>query len=291
MIEKVKANLKKIKPIYALVKALKKTRRSILIDPMEHLYSHYPHSAGDQKYLSRIALNSTLSFESSLSTLVLKVNKLSHHNIIKAEALITKRCERSMASRIGEMLEKLGSDKSTKNNYHLIYGYIFANNNIRSLIEVGLGSNNEKIPSNMGAHGVPGASIRAFSKFVSERIVGLDYDKSILFQDGKISTYYVDQLRIETFEDLPNFDDFDLAIDDGLHVQNANVNTLSYFTDKISEDGIIVIEDIPFRALNSWIIIKEILDKKYSIKIIECKKSFAILIENKDGQSNKTIPK
>lgn len=281
MIENIKLHLKKIKPLYKLVKALKKIRRSILIDPMEYFYSHYPHSAGDQKYLSRIALNSALSFESSLSALFLKVNKLSHHNIIKAEALITKECEQSMASEIGAMLEKMGSDKSTKNNYHLIYGYIFANNNIRSLIEVGLGSNNEKIPSNMGANGVPGASIKAFSKFVRERIVGLDYDKSILFQDGKISTYYVDQLTNKTFEDLPNFDDFDLAIDDGLHVQNANINTLTYFLDKISENGIIVIEDIPMRALNSWLIINEILNKKYSIKIIECKKSFAILIEKK----------
>jgi hypothetical protein len=281
MIEFIKHLLKKIVPLVVLTKFFRKYRRSVLIDPMVSLYSHYPQSAGNQKILSKIALNSAFKYESSLNELYLKINDKSLNPIINAEALITNKRGDALASEIGLMLEMMGSDKSTKNNYHLIYGYIFEKYNIRSLIEVGIGSNNESIPSNMGKKGIPGASIKAFSKFVSESVIGLDYDKSILFQDKNIYTYFVDQLSKKTFDELPSFNNIDLAIDDGLHVQSANINTLSYFIDKISESGVIVIEDIPLRAIDSWIIINEILRSKYLVKIIRCKKSYAILIESK----------
>ena len=52
-------------------------------------------------------------------------------------------------------------------NYHLIYGSLFKKNNkVKKILEIGLGTDDEKIISNMGRYGKPGASVRAFRDFL-----------------------------------------------------------------------------------------------------------------------------
>ena len=61
---------------------------------------------------------------------------------------------------------KYKSDKSLNHNYHLIYGALFPDTNkVKKILEIGLGTNNEKLISNMGKNGSPGASVRAFRDF------------------------------------------------------------------------------------------------------------------------------
>jgi hypothetical protein len=122
-----------------------------------------------------------------------------------------------------------GSDKAQGwHNYGYVYNYIFGPlaNNVRSILEVGIGSNNPDVPSNMGKAGVPGASLRAWRElFPSAQITGADIDRGVLFLEPGIRTFFVDQTDAATVRQL--FGDlgghrFDLIIDDGLHTFEAN---------------------------------------------------------------------
>ena len=74
-----------------------------------------------------------------------------------------------------------------------------------NILEIGLGTNNVDVVSNMGRDGIPGASLRAFRDYlINSKIYGADIDKSILFSEERIETYFVDQTNDTSFE---NFDD------------------------------------------------------------------------------------
>jgi hypothetical protein len=128
------------------------------------------------------------------------------------------------------LFKNYGSDKSTKHNYHLAYSSILAQkkNLPIYIFEIGLGTNNIDVMSNMGTYGRPGASLRAFRDMYPEATVfGADIDKRILFSEERIATYFVDQTDMATLNELKNqFANirFDLIIDDGLHNSHANLN-------------------------------------------------------------------
>ena len=62
-------------------------------------------------------------------------------------------------------------------------------NSVTNIFEIGLGSINTKIVSNMGKFGKPGASLRAFRDFCPNAIIyGADIDQSILFKEERIKT-------------------------------------------------------------------------------------------------------
>ena len=57
--------------------------------------------------------------------------------------------------------DKYGSDKKT-HGYDLIYEQIFEElKEVNLLVEIGIGSNNEQVLSNMSKYGKPGSSLRA----------------------------------------------------------------------------------------------------------------------------------
>ena len=88
------------------------------------------------------------------------------------------------------------SDKANHHNYTTLYSHIFENLKFQKLniFEVGLGTNDTTIPSNMGPNGVPGASLRSWKEFfVNSMIYGADIDKACLFQEDRIKTFFVDQ--------------------------------------------------------------------------------------------------
>ena len=55
-----------------------------------------------------------------------------------------------------------------------------------NIFEVGLGTNNVDVPSNMGKDGKPGASLRAWRDYFPNA----DIDTRILFKEDKIQTFY-----------------------------------------------------------------------------------------------------
>ena len=85
------------------------------------------------------------------------------------------------------LFDQYGSDKASKHNYHLIYGTVLSEKfAIKNILEVGMGTNNLDVASNMGKLGKPGASLRAFRDFcVNAEIYGADIDRRIIKQDEK----------------------------------------------------------------------------------------------------------
>lgn len=162
-----------------------------------------------------------------------------------------------------KLFEKFGSDK-TKNKYNYLYYEIISKNKINNIAEIGMGSNNIEIPSNMGAGGKPGASLRAFSEYLpNSNIYGADIDKNILFQEKNIRTFFINQLDINSVlkfkSQIPKMD---LIIDDGLHLPDANLNIINNLIDHLNKDGFLIIEDIE----NIFLHILSVVENSFNAK-------------------------
>lgn len=179
---------------------------------------------------------------------------------------------------------KYGSDKSKIHNYHLIYASLFKKNNkIKNILEIGLGTNNEDLVSNMGKYGHPGASIRAFRDFFTNaNIFGIDIDNKILFKENRIKTFYGDQTNISNLIKIYKKINkkFDLIIDDGLHISFANLSVIISSLRYVKKNGYLIIEDIPFGNKYIWEVIGYILHDKYNNFIVKSKKCFVFVIKN-----------
>jgi len=158
-----------------------------------------------------------------------------------------------------------GSDKGHPmnqghHNFTRFYYNLFKN--VRQMplrvFELGMGTNNVNIPSNMGANGKPGASLRGWKQFFpNAKIFGADIDRDILFQEDRISTYYCDQNSAIATRELwgnPSLieDDMDIIIEDGYHDFTYNVNFFEYSNHKLKVGGVFIIEDIMNNTIELW---------------------------------------
>lgn len=176
-----------------------------------------------------------------------------------------------------EALEALfnqhGSDKSSTHDYHLIYAAVLDPQATRAMLEVGLGSNDRSIPSNMGQDGRPGASLRAFRDFLPEAaIYGADIDPASLFEDVRIRTFHVDQTDVDSVESLFRLvpRDLDIVIDDGLHSPHGNIPLLSRALDAVRVGGWVIIEDIGREKRSIWTVVANLLgSERFSCFLIE----------------------
>ena len=107
----------------------------------------------------------------------------------------------------------------------------------------------------MGISGKPGASLRVWRDyFKNAQIYGADIDKNCLFQDGRIKTFYVDQLNNESIKEMwknISKDNFDIIIDDGLHSEDASTSLFFNSFHKLKDGGIYIIEDVHYNYINS----------------------------------------
>jgi hypothetical protein len=150
-----------------------------------------------------------------------------------------------------ELMTSYGSDKGYRwHNYTLLYHFLFRHHRhrVRSVFELGIGTNFADTPSNMGLNGSPGASLRAWRDyFPNARIVGADIDERVLFSEDRIITWQVDQRSKESIDRLwHHFGDvsFDIMIDDGLHQIDANATFMQNSVWKLRPHGFYIIEDI-----------------------------------------------
>jgi SAM-dependent methyltransferase len=156
-----------------------------------------------------------------------------------------------------EIMGRNRSDKGDLNiaaswhNYTTFYYSIFKNMKEMPLriFELGLGTNNVNIASNMGANGRPGASLYGWSEFFqNSHIFGADIDSDILFNTNTINTFYCDQTNPQIIKYMWNDEklkeDFDIIIEDGLHTFKANVCFFENSIHKLKSNGYYIIEDI-----------------------------------------------
>lgn len=186
--------------------------------------------------------------------------------------------KQAAALRLKELFDHYGSDKGdTNHRYHLLYGALLASTDASALLEIGLGTNNVSVVSSMGSQGKPGASLRAFRDYLpGAHIYGADVDRGILFNEERISTFFVDQTDLDSFSTLSAAvpEEFDLIIDDGLHSPNANLATLVFGLNRLKVNGYFLVEDISPNALPIWQLVSAaLLPPEYE--------SYVIVTENK----------
>jgi hypothetical protein len=168
------------------------------------------------------------------------------------------------ATPLCEIMGRHGSDKGNATNtghhnyttyYHKLFAPI-ANLPLR-VFELGLGTNNVNVPSNMGANGKPGASLRGWKEFFpNASICGADIDSGILFEEDRISTIYCDQTSPSSIAELwsqdKNRDQFDILIEDGLHEFHANKCFFENSFHMVKKGGVYIIEDVIVHRLRQY---------------------------------------
>lgn len=270
ILEKIKNNPKKllrIFNIFFLVKIVRQFKNQDL--PFDHL---------NKKHQIKVLFE---TFK--------KINLIFHNKKIENSLIKINNIEEIKASYFNDndykylefLFNKYGSDKA-KSDLSFVYFEVFKIFKIKSLLEIGLGSNNLDVRSNMGKGGKPGASLRTFRDYLKIHIYGADVDRRILFNEDNISTFYVDQLNIDSIQDLKkNIPKLDLIIDDGLHQPDANLNVVIELIDHLNPGGILIIEDIELSFFEIFDLTKNIFQKIYNFKtsLIKMNKSYCFLVQ------------
>lgn len=230
----------------------------------------------------------TLTIQAANQTFPLLLELVSHagrhiETPVPIESYVDDDDKRAAAERLKELYDYYGSDKA-QHKYHLLYGSLFGErDSITSVLEVGLGTNNLDVVSNMGVDGKPGASLRAFREFFPQaRIFGADVDRRILFAEERIATFFVDQTDPGSFAGLAEAVgaiEFDLIVDDGLHSPNANLATVLFGLERLKAGAFLVVEDIAPAALPLWQIIAALMPSAYESRVIAAKRSFLFLVQ------------
>lgn len=182
----------------------------------------------------------------------------------------------SSNSKLTELMNFYGSDKGGSNNHHNYseyYSELFFNKrkNIKNFLEIGLGTNDVNILSNMGEKGIPLASVKAWRDyFENANIYGADIDKNILKNENRIKTFFVDQTDPNTIKELFNNIGevkFDVILEDGLHEYNANICFFENSIEHLNDNGMYIIEDIFYKDKDKFI--RYFNNSSYNYSIID----------------------
>lgn len=142
---------------------------------------------------------------------------------------------------------------------------------VRHVLEIGIGTDNLDITSNMGPLAKPGASLRMWRDFFPNAIIyGADIDPNVLFSEERIKTYKLDQTNVDDIKEFySNLQDikFDLIVDDGLHRFNAGTTLFLNSITQLSNTGTYVIEDVTHDNLIKYE--SFFSDYNYNVKFIK----------------------
>ena len=209
----------------------------------------------------------------------------------KSQSFIESSCEyrivsyyqKNMSCEVSRLCDIYGSDKGelvkgghpypwASHTYADFYANLFSHcrDSVTKVFECGLGTNNTNYPSSMSISGKPGASLRVWRDyFPNATIYGADIDKDVLFEEERIKTYYINQLdpvTIKSFWGRVGKTGFDFMIDDGLHTFEAGSTLFLHSIDKLSSNGIYIIEDVTLFDLARY---REFFrNKKYLIEYV-----------------------
>ena len=196
-------------------------------------------------------------------------------------------------TRMCRIMTRYGSDKGRPNKYTPIYSALFKERCNQSLLvlELGLGTNNPDLPSNMGVFAIPGASLRGWREvFPNAAVYGADIDRSILFEEPRIKTFYCDQLSPVSITELWSHREFqngaDIIIDDGLHTLEANLSFLDGSLTYLRPGGIYIVEDILWSDIDEWY---DRIETVYVKRYPKCEFAFAIISNPRHQGSNNLL--
>jgi hypothetical protein len=204
------------------------------------------------------------------------------------------------------LCEEHGSDKGSPRNapgrhgwrphtYTQVYSDLFdhCRSTVRNVFECGIGTNNPSITSTMGVRGVPGASLRVWREyFPNASIFGADIDSTVLFEENRIQTFYVDQTSPDSVENLLSclgWREFDVIVDDGLHEFHAGVTLFESMEKVLAPTGLYIIEDVVLGDLDRYF--DYFVDKpSFSVNILMLERSGVSLGDNSMVVIRKVYP-
>lgn len=228
-------------------------------------HSGYNMNCTDQSILNTIILNEIKNGSLPIGfpfigykNRIFSKKHLYHINITKTNmeqnSILSKKLQEAQSNVQGNIWTELcdimnlyKSDKSNFHNYTKVYSALFSDlkESAEDVLEIGIGTNNTDVVSNMGVNGTPGASLRGWREYFKKaHIWGCDVDKRILFEDDRISTFFLDQLQDNVEEFLPEDKQFDVIIDDGLHDHAVNFFVLRKLFKRLKPGGYYIIEDL-----------------------------------------------
>lgn len=192
----------------------------------------------------------------------------------------------SIAKHLEVIFNKNNSDKASVHNYHLLYSLFINREKSRfDILEIGIGTTNLKIPSNMGRHGRAGASLKSWRDLGKQFfIVGADIDHEILFESENLRCFHLDQTDEASWNSfLAKVEKmkFDLIIDDGLHAPLSNLLTVKHLSSLLKPNGVLLVEDINEKSLPVWQLMMAVSDHRFNFNLIKTKSAYVMVIKNK----------
>lgn len=168
------------------------------------------------------------------------------------------------------VFQKFGSDKGVRHNYGGIYQCLIGQNSKPTILEIGIGSENNF----MYANGSSGGSLKAWREFYPNGIViGADIDLDSVNNVG-MPAFVVDQTSESSLTNLisqlKEFPSFDFVIEDGFHDLHANIRTLIHVLPLLKSGGYYVIEDIHESMIDLWTLIGGYL--KLDLKVFDLRR-------------------
>lgn len=253
-----------------------------LLDLIETFPAFQPVSAGSYNDRVGLAINTVNATLPALRDLAMTTSGAAP-TVTELASLPLDPAQARAAELLKVLYDRHHSDKASSHNYYLMYGYVLHDPaSVSQVFEIGLGTNNTDVVSNMGVAGRPGASLRAFRDFLPNATIhGADVDRRVLFEEERIHTHFVDQTDDRTFADLGARlqGDFDLMIDDGLHSPDANLLSLKFFLPRLKVGGWAIIEDVGIRTLPLWQTVAILLPATYRTTILQTRAALMIAVQ------------
>jgi hypothetical protein len=184
-----------------------------------------------------------------------------------------------------KLMKDFGSDKGSLHNgeLHNYTTYYYAilsplRDQPLQVFEMGIGSNDTTVPSNMGSNGRPGASLRGWKAFFPKaQIFGADIDRKALFSEERIQTFYCDMTKpneiAAMWKEPALARRLDLIVEDGLHVFDAQVTFFENAVRKLAKGGVYVIEDVAAEEIPRF----EVKTKEWQSRFAALDLSFRIV--------------
>jgi hypothetical protein len=237
-------------------------------------------SSGPRRARTSLLLGSPIRLFDAL-VVYRRVGERDQANVVDLESFASQLgANAADVARCQQVLQGSGSDKGGRHNYHFLYAALIKlMPDASAILEVGLGTNHRDTVSNMGASGVPGASLRAFRElFPRAHILGADVDRRILFQEDRITTFWVDQTDLTSVDALAKeLPPLDIVIDDGLHSPDANVAVAAIALARLRPGGWLIIEDIAEQSLVVWDVLMDLLERDFKCTMLRGRAAYVLV--------------
>jgi hypothetical protein len=141
-----------------------------------------------------------------------------------------------------ELAEKYTTDKCSVHRYTPVYYELFKDRiaTVQTVLEIGIGRGKGTLRKHA-------ASLKMWEEFFPfAQIIGLDHDRSIFLDQGRINSVYGDQSNERSMEQAANSVGraLDIVIDDGSHQPPHQISSAKVLLPFVMPGGYYIIEEI-----------------------------------------------